>query len=84
LGAKAHRLQAHLPLLGDRYLTQSGFLLSSGMSNTQINILGWILFIVSAVGFIIASVGSFWAMFGSIFFLLANLVFLIPYFRKKD
>jgi len=52
------------------------------MSTRQINLLGWILFIVSAIGFIIASIGNFWAMFGSIFFLLACLVFMIPFFRK--
>ena len=30
------------------------------MSNKQINFIGWILFILSAIGFIIASIGSFW------------------------
>ena len=45
------------------------------MSNNHINLIGWILFIVSATGFIISSIGSFWAMFGSIFFLLACFVF---------
>jgi len=53
------------------------------ISNNQINFLGWILFIVSAIGFIIASVGSFWAMFGSLFFLIACIVFMIPFFRKE-
>jgi hypothetical protein len=52
------------------------------VTNTQINFLGWILFIVSAIGFIIASIGSFWAMFGSVFFLIACLIFMIPFFRK--
>ena len=52
------------------------------MNNRNINMLGWILFIVSAIGFILSSVGSFWGMFGSIFFLIACLVFLIPFFRK--
>ncbi|MFK7752542.1 MAG: cytochrome oxidase subunit III [Sedimentitalea sp.] len=51
------------------------------MSNKQVNLLGWVLFIVSAIGFCIASIGQFWAMFGSVFFLLACLVFLIPFFR---
>jgi len=54
------------------------------MDNEKINLLGWILFIVSAIGFIISSIGTFWAMFGSLFFLLACLVFLIPFFRKDD
>ena len=53
------------------------------MKNNHINLLGWILFIISAVGFIISSIGSFWAMFGSIFFFVACFVFLIPFFRKK-
>ena len=38
------------------------------MSNNMINLIGWILFIISAIGFCIASIGSFWAMFGSVFF----------------
>ena len=46
------------------------------MNNRQINILGWILFIVSAIGFLISSVGNFWSMFGSIFFLVACLIFV--------
>ena len=53
-----------------------------GQSNKNINLIGWILFIISALGFIISSVGSFWAMFGSLFFLVACIVFLIPFFRK--
>lgn len=52
------------------------------VTNRQIDFIGWILFIISAIGFIIASIGSFWAMFGSVFFLLACLVFIIPFFRK--
>ena len=38
------------------------------MNNETINIIGWILFLISAVGFIMSSLGNFWAMFGSIFF----------------
>jgi len=53
------------------------------MSNNTINLIGWILFIISATGFVISRIGSFWAMFGSVFFLVACLVFLIPFFRKK-
>lgn len=52
------------------------------MTDHQINFLGWILFLVSAVGFCIASIGHFWAMFGSLFFLVACLVFMIPFFRS--
>ena len=54
------------------------------MSNKNINLTGWILFIISALGFIISSIGSFWAMFGSLFFLIACIVFLIPFFRKDE
>ena len=53
------------------------------MSNKSINFIGWILFIISAIGFCIASIGSFWSMFGSLFFLIACVVFLIPYFRNE-
>ncbi|MGY9025582.1 MAG: cytochrome oxidase subunit III [Candidatus Pelagibacterales bacterium] len=53
------------------------------MKNEHVNFLGWILFIVSAIGFGIASIGNFWSMFGSIFFLIACFVFLIPFFRKN-
>ena len=54
------------------------------MSNKSINLIGWILFIISAIGFVISSIGSFWAMFGSLFFLIACLVFLIPFLRKDN
>ena len=53
-------------------------------NNKSINLIGWILFIISALGFIISSIGSFWAMFGSLFFLIACIVFLIPFFRKDE
>ena len=54
------------------------------MKDRNINLAGWILFVISATGFIISSVGSFWAMFGSLFFLIACIVFLIPFFRKDE
>ena len=54
------------------------------MTDHQINFIGWILFLISAVGFCIASIGSFWAMFGSIFFLVACVVFMVPYLRKSN
>ena len=38
------------------------------MNNRNIEIIGWILFTVSALGFTISSIGNFWSMFGSIFF----------------
>jgi hypothetical protein len=48
-----------------------------------INIVGWVLFLISSIGFIMSSLGNFWAMFGSIFFLFGCLVFLIPYLKKE-
>ena len=53
------------------------------MPNNTISLIGWILFIISAIGFIISSIGSFSPMFGSVFSLVACLVFLIPFFRKN-
>ena len=52
--------------------------------NKIINIAGWVLFLISAIGFIMSSLGNFWAMFGSIFFFVGCLVFLIPYLKKED
>jgi hypothetical protein len=52
------------------------------ITNRQIDFVGWILFILSAIGFIVSSIGSFWAMVGSVFFLLACLVFIVPFFRR--
>tara|TARA_B100000965_G_C19149571_1_gene565380 strand:+ start:250 stop:435 length:186 start_codon:yes stop_codon:yes gene_type:complete len=54
------------------------------MTDDQINLLGWVLFLISATGFLIASIGSFWGMFGSVFFLIACLVFMIPFLRKSS
>ena len=47
----------------------------------RIQILGWVLFIVSALGFIASSIknGDTLGLVGGIFFLLACFVFLIPY-----
>ncbi|MAO25842.1 MAG: cytochrome oxidase subunit III [Roseovarius sp.] len=52
------------------------------ISNRQIDFLGWLLFIASALCFVVASIGHFWAMGGSLFFLIACLVFIIPFFRR--
>ena len=49
-----------------------------------INTVGWVLFLISAIGFIMSSLGNFWSMFGSVFFFVGCLVFLIPYLRKED
>ena len=72
-----------LPQIRAEFSLPLSFPLVSRMSNNTINLIGWILFIISAIGFIISSIGSFWAMFGSVFFLVACLVFLIPFFRKS-
>ena len=52
------------------------------MNTKIINIVGWVLFLISAIGFIMSSLGNFWAMFGSLFF--GCLVFLIPYLSKEN
>jgi len=54
------------------------------MNTKIINIAGWILFLISAIGFIMSSLGNFWAMFGSTFFFAGCLVFLIPYLSKEN
>ena len=53
------------------------------MRNRNINLISWLLFIVSAVGFTVSSIRNFWAMFGSLFFLVACIIFLIPFFRNE-
>jgi hypothetical protein len=47
----------------------------------KIQILGWVLFILSACGFLVSSIrsGDSWGLVGGLFFLLACFVFLIPY-----
>lgn len=54
------------------------------MRDTTINLIGWILFIISAIGFIISSLrsGDVPSLIGGIFFLVACLVFLIPFARQ--
>ena len=52
------------------------------MNNNKINILGWLLFIISTICFIISSVSNFWGMFESVFFLMACMVFLIPFLER--
>ena len=49
------------------------------MNTKIINIAGWILFLISAIGFIMSSLKNL-KMFGSLFFLAGCVVFLIPYF----
>ena len=47
-----------------------------------INTVGWVLFLISAIGFIMSSFGNFWEMFVSVFFFTGCTVFLIPFFKK--
>ena len=54
------------------------------MSNNTLNLIGWILFIISAIGFLIASKDSFKAVFGSVFFLVACLVLLVPFSTRMS
>ena len=51
--------------------------------NKIINIVGWVLFLISAIGFIMSSLGNFWAMFGIVFFLVGCLVFFDILFEKR-
>ena len=48
-------------------------------------ILGWVLFILSAVGFIVSSarIGDIPGIAGSVLFLAGCLVFLVPLLRRK-
>ena len=80
---RGRAISTSLPPTRAEFSLPLSFPLVSRMSNNTINLIGWILFIISAIGFIISSIGSFWAMFGSVFFLVACLVFLIPFFRKN-
>ena len=52
-------------------------------SDYTINLIGWILFVISAAGFIISSIrsGDAAALVGGIFFFVACLVFLVPFTR---
>lgn len=51
-----------------------------GATESKVNLVGWILFVISALWFIVASVrsGDTIYLLGSIFFLLGCVVFLIP------
>ena len=53
------------------------------MNTKIINIAGWVLFLISAIGFIMSSLGNFWAMFGSVFFLLVVLYFLFHFLKNE-
>jgi hypothetical protein len=52
----------------------------------RFQILGWVLFIVSALAFIASSIknGDTLGLIGGLFFLLACFVFLVPYALPAD
>ena len=54
------------------------------MRNETINIIGWILFVFSALAFIASSLraGDMVGLAGGVLFLVACLIFLIPFFRR--
>ncbi len=54
------------------------------MRNGTINLIGWILFVFSALAFITSSLraGDMVGLVGGILFLVACLMFLIPFFRS--
>jgi len=54
------------------------------MGKDTIDLLGWILFLLSAVAFVVSSVrsGDSAALVGALFFLVACVVFLIPFIRR--
>jgi len=56
------------------------------MTSRHIHIIGWVLFILSALGFIVSSgrIGDIPGMAGGVFFLLGCLVFLAPLLRNPD
>lgn len=54
------------------------------MNNNTINLVGWILFLVSSLAFVLSSLrsGDAAGLVGGLFFLFACLVFLIPFIRR--
>ena len=53
------------------------------MRNRNVNLISWMLFIVSAVSFTVSSIRNFWAMVDRLFFLVACIIFLIPFLRNE-
>jgi hypothetical protein len=55
------------------------------MDSHTTQLLGWLLFILSAIGFIISSarIGDVAGMAGGVFFLAGCLVFVTPLLRRK-
>ena len=54
------------------------------MRNGTINLIGWLLFVASALAFITSSLrsGDTAGLVGAVLFLVACLLFLIPFFRR--
>ena len=54
------------------------------MRNHNINLIGWILFVFSALAFIASSLksGDTAGLVGGVLFLVACLLFLIPFYRR--
>jgi len=54
------------------------------MTERGINIVGWLLFVLSALAFIVSSLrsGDLPGLLGGVLFLLACIVFLIPLLRR--
>ena len=54
-------------------------------TESKINLAGWILFVISALGFIVSSLraGDIVAFFGGVFFLLGCAAFLVPYAARR-
>ena len=82
--AEGEAISTFLPAVLARRHFRVFMLLIIQMSNNTLNLIGWILFIISAIGFLIASKGSFWAMFGSVFFLVACLVLPVPFSARMS
>jgi hypothetical protein len=57
-----------------------------GDGDRKLELLGWCLFIVSALFFIASTArsGDVIGFVGSLFFLFACLVFLVPYLRRTE
>ncbi len=57
-----------------------------GDGDRKLEMLGWCLFIVSAVFFIASTArsGDVLGLVGSLFFLFACIVFLVPYLRRAE
>ena len=51
-------------------------------TNKRLELIGWVIFILSAIGFIIQNKNSFWGIFASICFLIGSLFFISSLYLK--